>query len=120
MTPAKGHVQRRDKRKSHNSPHTAEHNGFKKEIKARNEERRGQGAKRFLCPQPVQAEQQTGKAEREAWVSGQSNGKHPGPSERECLAALGSAAKMLFPKGTALQGADESFPHQPSKQRADT
>lgn len=81
------------------------------------------GQKLPLSPEPSRCRQSSKRGRQKAKRGSpvKATKSIPGrASERERPAPLGSAAKMLFPKGTAPQEADESFPHHPSKRRADT
>lgn len=120
MNPVKGHVQSRDKRKSHNSPHTDRHNDCEKEIKAQGAGRRwGRGRGGFPLPaDPGLGRQRPARTwgEREASFPKAGLGKNPGVCERERPEPPGRAAKVIFPNSASRRRFDERSPttHQRS------
>lgn len=108
MNPVKGHVQRRDKRKSHNSPHTDGHNGFKREIKAqRGGWRLGGGAAASFCPcpRPRKAETELAwEAGREASLSRARSESISGCVSVSAQGPWGGPRRCAFPTGLLREG----------------
>lgn len=104
MNPVKGHVQRRDKRKSHNSLHTDRHADFKKEIEARGGGWRWEGGAR-LPSAPIHA--QAREAERRASARGERGAPFP-------AASLGERPGLREPERPGPREGREEAPSQGS------